>query len=299
MSIKLSRIAVVLKSVRSLYVLGIVLLLAATGLWAHKQMTDPERVFWGTIDRGLRSSGVTIKASQKNQGSGMQQTIQYSLGATNRSYARTVLTQTGTTVVNEMVGTPTADYTRYASIKTNQKGADGHTLNFSKVLGVWAKGDQKQLFSQAVLGTGLPIGGMVVPVASLSPDLRDTLTRQIKEQDVYKIDFSKVAKKHVNGRLQYTYDVSIKPMAYARLMKSFAISVGLHDLDQLDPNQFNSQPDLNLALTVDVRSHHVVAANVASTEYTQTYQSYDVPVSAQIPGQTISFAELQDRLRKL
>ncbi|HSX32705.1 MAG TPA: hypothetical protein VLF43_05570 [Candidatus Saccharimonadales bacterium] len=299
MSIKLSRILTALKSVRTLYVLGAVLLLVTAGMWGYKQMTDPEHVFWGTIDQGLRSSGVTIKASQNNGASGMQQTLQYSLGATNRSYARTVLTQTGTTVVNEMIGTPTADYTRYASIKTDQKGSDGHTLNFSKVLGVWAKGDQKQLFSQAVLGTGLPIGGMVVPVASLSPDLRDTLTRQIKEQDVYKIDFSKVTKKHVDGRLQYVYDVSIKPMAYARLMKSFAGSVGLHDLDQLDPNQFNSQPDLKLKLTVDVKAHHVVAANVTSTQYQQTYHSYDVPVSASIPEKTISFNELQDRLRKL
>ncbi|HSX29363.1 MAG TPA: hypothetical protein VLE73_02265 [Candidatus Saccharimonadales bacterium] len=283
----------------ALYVVGVLLLLVTACLWAYKQAIDPERVFWNAIDRGMRTTGVTIKAEQNNGGSTMKQTLQYSLGADNRSYARTTLTQPGTIVVNEMIGTPTTDYTRYASITTDQKGKDGHKLDFSKILGVWAKSSQRQLFSQAALGTGLPLGGMVVPVASLSPDLRDNLMRQIREQEVYSTDFSKVTKQHANGRLQYAYDVKIKPMAYARLMKSFAQGIGLHDLDQLDPNRFNTQQDLRVRLTVDVVSHHVVTAALPAGNYTQTYHSYDVPVGVQLPSNTISFDELQNRLRKL
>lgn len=282
-----------------LYVMGGVLLLVAGGLWWYKQATNAERVFWGALDRGLRTSGVTIKASQADDSSSIHQTLHYSLGATNRSHSRTTLTQTGTVVVNEMIGTPTADYTRYVSIKTDQKGADGHTLDFSKVLGVWAKSDQRQLFSQAALGTGLPLGGMVVPLASMAPEQRDTLMRQIREQRVYATDFSKAKKQQSGDRLQYVYDIKVKPMAYARLMKSFAGSIGLHDLDQLDPNQYNNQPDLSLQVTIDVHSRRVVAVSLPNNGYKQTYHSYDVPVTAELPAKTISFAELQDRLRKL
>lgn len=282
-----------------LYVLGAVLFLVAGGLWCYRQTISAETVFWGTIERGLHTSGVTIKAMQADDNSSVNQTLHYSLGAANRSHSRTTLSQPGTVVVNEMIGTPTTDYTRYVSITTDQKGADGHELDFSKVLGVWAKSDQRQLFSQAALGTGLPLGGMVVPLAALGPEARDTLMRDIREQHVYAVDFSKAKRQHAGARLQYVYDVKVRPMAYARLMKQFAGSIGLHDLDQLDPNQYNSQPDLSLQLTVDAHARRVVAVSIPNTGYRQTYHSYDVPVTVSLPEATIPFTELQDRLRKL
>jgi hypothetical protein len=287
------------KPIVTLYVLGALLLLVTAGLWCYKQTTDPERVFWSTIRQGLRTSGVTIKASQKNPTASVEQTMQYSLGASNRSYSRTTLTQTGTVVVNEMIGTPLNDYTRYVHVKTDQKTADGRELNLSKILGVWAKNENRQLFSQAVLGTGLPIGGMVVPLASLSPELRDKMLTQIHTDNVYNVDFAKAAKKRVDGRMQYTYDIKIKPVAYARLMKSFAGSIGVHDLDQLNPADYSGQPELSLKLTVDAKARRVVSVTLPKGEYTQTYSAYDVPVSVETPTKTISVTELQERLRNL
>ena len=287
------------KPLITLYVFGAILLLLAGILYWYRQNTNPETVFWNTVSQGLRTNGVTIKSKQDNNGSGVKQTLQYSLGADSLSYSRTTLTQGATTVVNEMIGTPSADYNRYASVKTDQKAADGRDLNFSKILGVWAKSDQKQLFSQAALGTGLPIGGMVLPIASVSSEERSKLLDQIHNENVYRVDFSKVKKQHVDGRLQYVYDVRIKPIGYARLMKSFASSIGLHDLDQLDPTAYNAQPDLKLKLTVDARAQHLVAVTLPANDYTQTYGSYDIPVNVELPKNAITVEELQKRLREL
>lgn len=282
--------------------LGVVLLLIAGGIWTYTRCTDPERVFWATISQSLRSSAVTVQAEQTGSGTTIHETVGYSLGANNIAQSHTVLSKAGTTVVSETIGTPTQDYTRYASIDTVQKGAGGKPLDFSKVVGVWAKGDGgtgSQIFPQAVLGTGLPIGGMVVPIADLSTNLRNKLVTQIHADNVYQTTFEKAKSARVRGRLQYTYDVKISPVAYARLMKSFAGSLGLHGLDQLNPTSFQGQPALNVKITIDVASHHVARIVLVEGNYTQSYTSYDVPMNASIPAKTITTKELQGRLSQI
>lgn len=286
------------KPVLALYSVGTILLLAGAWVWWTSVSINPQRVFWDMIGQSLATSAVTIQAQQNSNGTNVHQTVQYSLGANNMSHALTTLTQGGTTVVDELVGTPKADYTRYVSVHTDQKNSKGKPLNFSGIVGVWAKGagGQAQLFDQAVLGTGLPIGGVAVPIANFAPAQRSKLIHQIKDDVVYQTAYSAAKKRHVGGRLQYVYDVSVQPVAYAGLMQRFAQATGLHELDNLDPAAFKGQPALHLQLTVDVRSRHLVIAEVTKVGGRQTYGSYDVPVSVALPAHAISVQELQQRL---
>ncbi|HSX34767.1 MAG TPA: hypothetical protein VLF62_03945 [Candidatus Saccharimonadales bacterium] len=289
------------KPILSLYVFGLVLLLIGGALWWTKTSINPERVFWETVDQSLSTAAVTIQADQKNDKTSIHQTVQYSLGAKNISHSLTKLTQGNTIVRNELIGTPTADYTRYVSVKTDQKGKDGKDLDFSKVIGVWAKGQsgQNQLFSQGVLGVGLPLGGVAMPIGNLQPTQRHKLIKEIQDNVVYQTTYNKAKKQTVNGRLQYVYDVSVQPVAYATLMQHFAQTLGMHDLDSLDPNNFRGQASLKMTLTVDVRSRHLAAVEMQSTHDKQTYSAYDVPVSIGVPAKAISVTELQERLSHL
>ncbi len=284
-----------------LYVGGALLLLLGGFLWHAKVATDPERVFWQTIEQGLAMSGVTAEAIQDNNGTTVHQFSQFSFGGLNRTHTFTTLSQQGTVVKNEMIGTPTVDYSRYFSIKTDQKNAAGKPLDFSKIIGVWANGQPNapQLFSQAVLGTTLPLGGMTVPLGGLSHTARQDLVRQLREDVAYTVDFKKVKKQHKNGRMLYTYDVSIHPVAYAALMKRFTKEIGLHDLDQLDPNNYKGQAALKLQFTVDARARHVAEVAAPTNGFKQIFTSYDVPVRIDLPKQTISITELQHRLSNL
>src|SRR5262245_39588646 len=108
-----------------LYAGGALLLIVAGILWCFKVGHQPERVFWQTIERSLSIRGVTINADQNRSGTSAKQIIRYSFGAQNLSHTLTTLKQGNTTVVNEVLSTPTEDYTRYVSIKTDQKRADG------------------------------------------------------------------------------------------------------------------------------------------------------------------------------
>lgn len=289
------------KPILALYVTGVLLLVAAGLLWWTKLSVNPERVFWGTIDQSLATSAVTIQADQKTTSASVHQTVQYSLGAKNISHSLTKITQGNTVVQNELIGTPTVDYTRYVGVRTDQKGANGKDLNFSNIIGVWAKGEtgQTQLLSQGVLGVGLPLGGVAVPIGNLQQAQRAKLIKEIKNNVVYQTDYKKAKKQTVNGRLQYVYDVSVQPVAYATLMQHFAQLLGLHDLDSLDPNNFRGQEATKMQLTIDARSRHLVAVEMESTHDKQTYTAYDVPVRISVPAKTISVTELQDRLQHL
>jgi hypothetical protein len=79
-------------------------------------------------------------------------------------------------------------------------------------------------------------------------------------------------------------------------MQHFAQAVGLHELDDLDPAAFKGQPALQLRLTVDARSRHLVAAEAANGSGRQTYSSYDVPVQVALPEKPITIQQLQQRL---
>lgn len=227
--------------------------------------------------------------------------MQYSLGVSSLARSVTTYSRQGTTVQNEMIGTPTVDYLRYTGIKTDQTRADGSPIDFSKVLGVWAKGGEGdgQFFAQALFGGSLPIGGMGVPIGIVSPESRATLIKQIQNDRVYQISFDKTKKERVRGRLQYVYDVSVQPVAYVALMKSFAQAVGLHGLDQLDPETYEGQQSFKLQMIVDVRAQQVVKITSPDSGGGQIYSGYDIPVQASVPQKTIPGSELQQRLNEL
>lgn len=281
---------------------GLVLLLVAGALWWCKLSVTPERVFWGMIEQSFTSSGVTMSTTNPQGEATIEQHLQYSLGAQNQAFASTTLTQAGAVVRTETLGTFGADYTRYAHIQTERTSADGGPLDLSRVLNVWAKTEQpagsSQLLSQTLLGMSMPLGAIPVPIGNLTPERRENLLTQIKNEDVYEVSFKDVKKEKKNGRLYYTYEVKLQLIPYIHLVKEFAKSIGLHDLDQLDPNEYQGEP-MTIQMTVDARSKQLTEVFIPDVDFRQTFSSYDVPVSAQIPTESVPAQELQQRLQEL
>ncbi len=284
-----------------LYVGGGVALAAAVGVWCYNASFNAERVFWNTIERGLATRSVTIQADQAAEGSTAKETVRYSLGVDNLAHSFTTLTQGGTTVQTEMIGTASATYSRFLDVKTDQTKTDGTPIDFSKLVGIWSEVDGVggQFFAQTLLGVSLPVGGTGVPIGELPAQKRATLMKQIRDDHVYQVAFDKVKKERVNGRMHYTYDVSLQPVAYMALMKHFAQGLGLHDLDQLDPKAYEGQPSLSLQMTIDVNAQQIVRVSDPNRGGSQTYSGYGIPVQVTPPQNAISGAELQQMLSQL
>lgn len=290
------------------YVAGVVVLLVSGYLWWSKVYLSPQQVFWSTVENSLSTKGVTTELDQSAQGSSLKQVVQMELGTTNMAHSLTTLKQGNTEVKTEILGTSEADYTRYRSIKTDQKNAEGKPLDVSKVVGVWSKSDDTQqtdtqssghqLFAQAVLGIGLPVGSVPMPLGEVSAGQREDLLREMKSENMYDVPFKNVKKEHKAGRLLYTYDVKIQTILYVRLMKEFARDLGLHELDAVDPNTYQSAQPISVKLTVDAYSRQLVSVD-SGQGYTQSYSGYGLPLKATIPNNAISTQELQKRLGAL
>lgn len=295
------------KPVVWLGVASAIIVLIAGGLWWANWYTGPERVFWGMVEQSLKTRGVTMQAEQDQGGTVTRQTMQYSLGATNIAHSYTVLQQGKTKVVTELIGTPTANYNRYVTIETDEKDAEGKPLDLSKVKNVWAKanidGSNPQaapsLLSQAVFGFGSPVGGAPVPTGNLTPEARQDLLSYMKQQRLYQTKFGEAKRQKIDGRTVYIYKVTMPPQAYVGAMKRFAKSLGLHDLDALDPSQYAQSTPLQITFTVDVRSRHLIKATFETDKASQTYRGYDIAVETTLPAKTITAEELQKRLSEL
>ncbi|HSX07653.1 MAG TPA: hypothetical protein VLG11_02070 [Candidatus Saccharimonadales bacterium] len=296
-----------------LYAAGAILLILSIWLWWAKVSIDPQRVFRGMLANSLSTSGVTFNLVQGNANTdgaapdGSKEVVQVQFGAHAAAHARSTLTQNNNTVTTEAIGTTAGDYTRYLSIKTANKDKNGKPVDVSAVQNVWAKttpaeaaaNQNTPLFTQVVLGIGLPLGSVPMPMADLTPAQRAALLQQIQNDNVYSPDFAKVKKGSAHGRLAYAYPVTLQPITYARMMKTFAGDLGLHNLDNFDPNSLTGAQPIELTFVVDAHARQLVEVDYATTSYKETYSNYGAITPLQLPTQTITNAELQKRLAAL
>lgn len=281
-----------------LYGFGALLLLLGVVLWWTKVSVDPKRVFWDTISNSMSTNGVTLHIDEKNTTAHDSQAIQYSLGSTNQVHATRTVTQNGTTVKTESIGTDDKTFTRYTEVKTPKKD-----MKLDKVLNVWAdptsNGATAQLLPQVALGLALPLGAVPVPIGYVNPDDRNAIIKTMQQRVLYQVDFNKAKKHSEKGRLLYDYNVSMQPQLYLDVLKVFAQKTGVKDLENIDTAQYANVGTIKVTLTIDAHSKTLVKVVDSEQGYTETYDGYGVQTNVEIPSSAISMAELQKRLSAL
>lgn len=290
-----------------LYGLGSVILLLGVVLWWTKASVDPASVFWGTVRNSMSSTGVTLHIDENSTSTKDNQALQYSLGTTNQVHGMRTVQQGATTVKTESIGDSTHTYTRYTQIKTTQKTNDGKAVNFSGVLGKWtdpAEGtSSSQLLPQISLGLALPLGAVPMPIGYVQPNQREDLVKYMQSRSLYQVSFAKgaVKKETKNGRLLYTYSVSMQPELYITIMKRFAKDVGIKDLDNVDASQYKNASLVTVSLTIDAHARQLVKVENTAQGYSEMYSGYGVPARITMPktNSVMSYQELQKRLQAL
>jgi hypothetical protein len=277
-----------------LYGFGALLLLLSIVLWWTKTSVNPKRVFWDTVSTSMSTNGVTLHINEKGT-TNDSQSIQYSLGTTNQVHALRSVTQNGTTVKTESIGTDTKTYTRYTEVKTPKKD-----LKLDKVLNVWAdptsNGTTAQLLPQVALGLALPLGAVPVPIGYVNPDDRNAILKTMQQRVLYQVNYDKVKKHSQNGRLLYDYTVSMQPQLYLDVLKMFAQKTGVKDLENIDTAQYASLSAIKVTLTIDARAKTLVKVVDSDQGYSETYDGYGVQTNVHVPTSAISMSDLQKRL---
>lgn len=281
-----------------LYLGGAFLLLLAAGLWWSKVSVNPERVFWSTVKNSMSSEGVTLTVASNSDGTKDEQIIQYSFGNENKLHEIRTTTQGKNVVKTEWIGTSSKTYTRYTDIQSEQ--SKGKTKD---IIGVWADSSSAQsgvqLLPQVALGFALPLGAVPMPMGSISNQDRDKIMHDMKSRSLYQVSYDKVKKETKDGKLYYTYDVSMQPALYLTLMKNFATAAGSKALDTVEPSQYANSEMVSLKLTIDAHAKQLVKVVNEDQNYSETYSGHGVAVIVDEPQKAISLTELQKRLSAL
>lgn len=276
---------------------GVLLFLLSINVWWKFVYQNPHQVFRAMLANGLSTTGVTRQVNTNQNGSEIEQYIQLSFVGwpTARSFIK--LSQgsekdSKTTVKSETIGTQTTDFSRYLSVDSTQKGADGKRLEFKDVLGVWGRtqpGAPVQYLQQAAVG--------LAPFANLSVPNRDKFLKQIDDKKIYKVDYSKTRSESINNRAVWVYPVEVNVAAYVGVLKDIAKATGFKDLDGLDPAAYEGSPPVVLELSVDKKSRFLKRLSFKDGQQSEDYSAYGITRPIDVPSDAISIDELQNRVQ--
>lgn len=250
------------------------------------------------LENSLRTSSVTKQIIQGDDSQSLDQKVRLQAGEKHVVQGLTTLSQSGqasATVVTESIGTPTSDFVRYRSIETNQKSADGGDLDFSNVIGVWGRSESSgdtagELYNETTLS--------VIPFGNLSAENRRTLMEMINSMDVYKVEYANVRRGSVNGRPAYEYTVKVLPEAYVTLLKAYAQMVGLTQLRNINPANYQNANALEFKVTVDIRTRRLSSVSYESGRK-ENYIAYGTEAEVVLPKETVTVEELQSRIQEV
>lgn len=279
-------------------ILAVVFAVVASWAYFRFYYTSKGHVFDAMLKTSLQTYGVTRTTKTVQNGSSLEQYSQEQFGAQNVVQVATTITQKNdagdTKVKTDTIATPTDTYVRYVDIQVPPT-TGGKQLDFSKVINEWGHQSRieggESIFAEAVYG--------VVLFGNVTSSQRAELFAFIKDNNVYDIDYSKVEVKNEDGRRTYIYPVTINPKPYAGLLKMYDSMLGLDELKQLDPDQYESAQGIQAKLHVDVMSHTLRRIELSGGTRDETYSGYGIRKTVVVPVESGSQTDLETKLQQI
>jgi hypothetical protein len=273
-----------------------VVIIASSILWYKKVFTNPERVFWSTINNNLSTASVSKQISQQAQSTKNVEITQIAFSPTpavrDIKDLTTQNSANNSRIIIESLGTPTDTYQHYALIQQKSKTSN-KKLNYSSVYPLWLKNSgnkqqETQLFSNAIYSALL--------FGNLQSTQRGKTVDQLR--DVYKVNFKTVDKSTVKGRKTYTYNVNLKLRKYAEAVNSYAKTIGLPNTNQINAANYKPTDEISIQVSIDVLSRQVKKVYYTSNGSTEEYLTYGVVPTFKLPAHTVGYETLQKAFEK-
>jgi hypothetical protein len=276
---------------------GVILLAGAGYVWFKNILTDPNRVFYGMIDKNLETDSVVRVVSQPSSSKSIEQSYYMSYTPALATESLSTIEQVGqdrqtSKVITRSIGTKDTDFVKYEKIDIPSGPEQG---DYSKLVNQWAKreknpetGEAPQFLNEASF--------MFVPFGNLSHQDRDKLVKIMKDKKIYKI--KKTSQDLSNGRATMDMEVDINPEGLITMLAEYVKITGLGDASQLNPDDYKETPDVSVNMNIDMLSRHLRSIKFAGdTTRVETYSAYGINREIKIPTNTISIEELQNRLQ--
>lgn len=273
------------------------LLLAATlAYFAYTSISskyrDPQKVFWGMVNQNLQTAtvGRLTKSDDPQQYYRQLTQLQFKSILISESTITISEQSNGVTnkVVTKAVGTADSDYLKYLEITKDNKPASQNAVNVWAVQNKAKSQEQPTFLAESLLSSPLMFG-------YFNKDIRQQLANDLKNSEVYKIDFQKTNKQYnFNDKTVFAYNVNINVAKYIEVYKKYLNKIGQVSLaEQL--NQPASTDSYQTILLINPTSLQPVATMVGDS--TDEYVNFDTNNQIEYPKDAkLSFSELRDKL---
>ena len=273
-------------------VLFIVVLFAA---WWQFIFADPNKVLSDMLVNNLRTPGVVKNVQQGSGQNVIVQNTYLSFIDGPKSQTKTTLDQAASSgernrVVTENIGTANTDYIRYRAIDISSGSGQTDT---SVAENIWASRSADEGTQQTnFLNEGL-FG--VVPFGNFEKNQVNLLRDMIDKNEIYK--YTSLDRKFENGRVIYKYEIEFLPSNLVEYLAEYAKLIGVDAKNQLNPESYVGAQPVMITIKVDLFSRELKSIEYSDTGRVEEYSSFGLKRMIEIPSETISITELQQRLQ--
>ena len=280
------------------------LIVLVGGLWAwHRYVfMDAERTFWSTVDANLQAYGVTKNLTQEEANNKVDRFVQLQFGDPTVVRDVSVIEQENngqeTKVISEVLGTKDQNFIRYRQL--DAPSANG-ARDFSDVVGRWAVEDvgdgsnvQSAALRDAIIGS---VYGL--PFANVSPTQRQELVKFMKDSNVYSADFNATSILNRDGKTYYQYNVTTNVSAYIAMIQKLDAMIGLNQLQQLQPSDYESEPDVEIVMVIDPKARQLTELTYKQVGQQERYSGYGARIVNELPEPELSRQELEGKIQSV
>jgi len=280
---------------------GLTILAASLFVWYQRIYTDPERVFWGSIENNLSTSSVTRVTNANQNGQTIRQTQDIDFIGELSVQNKVLIEGGGQKVEVETRGFKDVDYIQYSAIELPDTAAQELAAD---AIGRWAKTErsdvnpddpdtlftpQPELVDEALLSSFLLFG-------NLPADKRGPLVDQLRQ--AYDVGFESVVEVDIDGNTAYEYNVTIDVSKYAEALATYLRIYDKSDLADTVVSQIEPGTSVSTVITIDKKSRNLVKTSTTGSVGEETYTAHGVSRQLEKLDTDLTNEELQVLLRE-
>lgn len=257
---------------------------------------NSERRFWSAIGNSMSTPSVVRTLTDGGSGNQVIQDYRFHYSPQQVIENKVDFTQKSATVdtkvVTEGIIFPQEQYLRYTKFKDESNGQS--TSNLDSVMDKWAfqQSDDEEEARQNYLSEYVTLAIF----GNFNAEQRRELLDELRDNNVYNIDFDQVTEEVFNSSKVNVYQVSVNLRSFVQILNEAFVKAGYGEFAALNPENYREGSMLNAVFRVAKNNNSIVGISFGDRE--EVYSNYGVIKDIDAPEANLTIDELQTEVQE-